>query len=143
MKPKPTSPPQSGKASRHREAPRPGPRDELRLDVVLFRFGVIAELLAVPAGSRRTRMAVSTIHDCLALCREGGFEALKPKPCNDGNRSRGLPAEVTDLLVKLKETEPAAQRARDHPADAPGRAAATHSPRQGKCGNYRNVPIIA
>ena len=81
--------------------------EELRKAVALFRYGLIADVLRVPPGSRdirrtlnekaqrtyvipgtrRTRVAVETMRDWLSLYRTGGFEALYPKTRSD----RGLP----------------------------------------------------
>ena len=73
--------------------------EELRKAVALFRYGLIADVLRVPLGSReirralhekaqrtylipgtrRSRVAVETMRDWLKLYRTGGFEALYPK----------------------------------------------------------------
>ena len=70
--------------------------DELRKAVALFRYGLIADVLGLPPGSRdirralrekaqrtyvipgtrRSRIAVETMRDWLYLYRNGGFEAL-------------------------------------------------------------------
>ena len=75
------------------------PDEELRKAVALFRYGLIADVLRLPPGSReirrtlrekaqrtytipgtrRTRIAVETMRDWLSLYRNGGFEALYPK----------------------------------------------------------------
>jgi len=94
--------------------------------VALFRYGVIAELLHLERGdglyarmrdkaertyeipgTARTRVAPDTIRDWLKLYRQGGFEALKPRVRRDRGQSRGIPPEVQDLLVALKEDKPA------------------------------------
>ena len=86
--------------------------EELRKAVALFRYGLIADVLRVPLGSReirralhekaqrtyvipgtrRTRVAVETMRDWLSLYRTGGFEALYPKTRADRGLPRRLPA---------------------------------------------------
>lgn len=96
-----------------------------RQAVALFRFGLIAPVLHLPPGSeraatlqgiaerehaipgsRRRRVAVSTLKDWLRRYRRGQFEALYPKPRSDSRRSRRLPPEVAELLTSIKESEP-------------------------------------
>ena len=97
-----------------------------RREVALFRYGVIAELLALPAGSperraalrakaeltyaipgsRRTRVAVETMRDWIAHYQQDGFDALYPKLRADRGRTRSLPAAVAELLVDIKERQP-------------------------------------
>ena len=119
--------------------------EELRKAVALFRYGLIADVLGLPPGSRdirralnekaqrtyvipgtrRSRVAVETMRDWLYLYRTGGFEALYPKTRADRGQPRRLPPEVAELLVSLKTEQPAlsvkaligAARARgiDHP----------------------------
>ena len=101
--------------------------EELRKAVALFRFGLIADVLRLPPGSReirrtlhekaqrtytipgtrRTRVAVETMRDWLSLYRTGGFEALYPKTRADRGRPRRLSPEVAELLVALKTEQPA------------------------------------
>ena len=93
------------------------PDEELRKAVALFRYGLIADVLRVPLGSReirralhekaqrtytipgtrRTRVAVETMRDWLSLYRTGGFEALYPKTRADRGQPRRLPPEVAEL----------------------------------------------
>ena len=94
--------------------------------VALFRYGLIADLVQLPAGSKglyalidqkadreytipgsnRTRVAPETIRDWLKQYRRGGFDALLPKPRADRGRSRSIPPEVADLLLSIKEGNP-------------------------------------
>ena len=103
------------------------PEEELRKAVALFRYGLIADVLRLPPGSReirrtfndkaqrtytipgtrRTRVAVETMRDWLSLYRTGGFEALYPKTRTDRGRPRRLPPEVAEQLVALKTEHPA------------------------------------
>ena len=103
------------------------PDEELRKAVALFRYGLIADVLRVPLGSReirralhekaqrtyvipgtrRTRVAVETMRDWLSLYRTGGFEALYPKTRADRGQPRRLPPEVAEGLVTLKTEQPA------------------------------------
>ncbi len=92
----------------------------------MFRHGVIAEILRLPAGhpaigrqlrrqserthtipgSRRNRIGVSTLRSWARLYRTGGLDALRPKPRRDRGRPRRLPAAVADLLIEIKERHP-------------------------------------
>ena len=103
------------------------PDEELRKAVALFRYGLIADVLHLPLGSRdirrtlndkaqrtytipgtrRTRVALETMRDWLSLYRTGGFEALYPKTRADRGRPRRMPPEVAELLVALKTERPA------------------------------------
>ena len=103
------------------------PDEELRKAVALFRYGLIADVLRLPPGSReirrtlhqkaqrthtipgtrRTRVALETMRDWLSLYRTGGFEALYPKTRADRGRPRRMPPEVAERLVALKTERPA------------------------------------
>lgn len=94
--------------------------------IALFRYGLIADLLHLPAGSHglyarlrakaaaeyaipgssRTRVAAETIRHWLKAYRQGGFDALLPKPRADRGRSRALPQPMADALLSLKEEQP-------------------------------------
>lgn len=94
--------------------------------IALFRYGLIAEALLLPEGSRglyeclrqkaaadyaipgssRTRVAVETLRHWIKAHRRGGFEALYPKQRADRGRSRALPQAVADALVAAKEDQP-------------------------------------
>ena len=115
------------------------PDTEAREAVALFRYGLIAELVNLPRGkpgmgaklrakaaktyvipgTRRTRVAAETLRDWVYLYREGGFEALIPKPRHDRGRVRRLPPDIAEWLVRIKTEHPACsvrqviQRARD------------------------------
>ena len=100
--------------------------DEVREAIALFRFGVIADLVHRPVGdpgigerlkemaertyaipgSDRTRIAVNTLRGWVKLYRDGGFEALYPKPRTDRGLPRRLPPEVAGHLVALKTDNP-------------------------------------
>ena len=95
--------------------------------LALFRYGLIADFIHLPPGTRglyglierkakksyaipgssRTRVAPETIRDWLKKYRKDGFDGLLPKERDDKGRSRGLPPEVADLLVAIKEETPA------------------------------------
>ncbi len=101
-------------------------RDTYRQEVALFRYGLIADLVQLPAasaglkqrlhekaareytipGSTRTRVAPETLRDWLKRYRKGGFDALLPKVRSDRGQPRGLPAAVADQLLSLKEANP-------------------------------------
>ena len=121
------------------------PDEELRKAVALFRYGLIADVLRLPPGSReirrtlhekakrtytipgtrRTRVAVETMRDWLSLYRTGGFDALYPKTRADRGRPRRMPPELAELLISLKTEQPArsvkalVQAAREHGVDHP------------------------
>ena len=121
------------------------PDEELCKAVALFRYGLIADVLRLPLGSRdirralhekaqrtyvipgtrRSRVAVETMRDWLYLYRTGGFEALYPKTRADRGQPRRLPPEVAEVLVSLKTEQPALSvkaligAAREHGVDHP------------------------
>ncbi len=94
--------------------------------VALFRYGVIAELLRLEPGAQglyeqiaeraereyvipgttRTRVAAETIRHWMKRYRQGGFNALVPKPRADRGRPRKIPDDVAELLIAIKETHP-------------------------------------
>jgi transposase InsO family protein len=99
---------------------------DYRHEVALFRYGLIADLVHLPPGTkglyrrleekatkdytipgtRRTRVAVETLRDWLKRYRKGGFEALMPKARSDRGKSRTLPAQVVERLLCIKEANP-------------------------------------
>ena len=103
------------------------PDDDLRQAIALFRYGVIADLVHLPLGTKgigdklrdkagqpytipgtdRTRVAADTIRGWIKLYRDGGFDALYPKPRTDRGQPRRLPPEVAEHLVALKTENPA------------------------------------
>ena len=120
--------------------------DDTRQAVALFRYGVIADLVNLPPGTPgigarlrakaekdyvipgtvRTRVAAETMRHWLTLHRQGGFDALYPKHRGDRGRARRMPPDITELLISIKEDNPAlsvravidAARKRGLPADA-------------------------
>ena len=100
--------------------------DKLQEQVALFRYGIIADFVNLPPGSkglyaqirkkaeqdyvipgaRRTRVAGETIRSWLKKYRRGGFDALLPKERTDKGKARKLPLEVSDLLLAVKEEAP-------------------------------------
>ena len=102
------------------------PDTDYRHAVALFRYGLIADLVRLEAGSKglyalieqkaagaytipgstRTRVAAETLRDWLKLYRRGGFDALLPKPRTDRGQSRSLPPQVVDVLLQIKEGNP-------------------------------------
>ena len=113
--------------------------------VALFRYGLIADLVQLPPGTKglyaliqakadrdyaipgttRTRVAPETLRDWLRHYRRGGFEALLPKPRADRGRPRVLPPQVVDVLLGIKEGNPklsvqlVIREARGHPEVPP------------------------
>ena len=103
------------------------PDEELRKAVALFRYGLIADVLRLPPGSReirrtlhekaqrtytipgtrRTRVALETMRDWLSLYRTGGFEALYPKARADRGRPRRMPPGSKGARrLKADDTDP-------------------------------------
>ena len=94
--------------------------------IALFRYRLIADLVRLEPGSKgldaqiaqkaagehtipgstRTRVASATIRDWLKASRNGGFEALLPKPRADRGQARSLPPEVVDAPLAIKEGNP-------------------------------------
>ena len=94
-----------------------------RHELALFRYGLIADLVHLPSGTKglyrrleekaaghylipgtsRTQVAAETLRDWLKRYRQGGFDALMPRPRADRGRSRTLPPEVVDCLLSIKE----------------------------------------
>lgn len=99
---------------------------QYRQNLALFRYGLIAEFIQLPAGTRglyarlrdkasadytipgstRTRVAVETLRHWLKDYRRGGFDALLPKGRADRGRPRALPQALADALVSLKDEQP-------------------------------------
>jgi transposase InsO family protein len=102
------------------------PDEQYRQALALFRYGLIAEFIQLPAGSRglyaqlrakaaadytipgstRTRVAPETLRHWLKDYRRGGFDALLPKGRADRGHSRALPQAVADALLSLKDAQP-------------------------------------
>lgn len=100
--------------------------EQLRQTLALFRYGLIAEFVQLPAGSpglyarlrekaraeyvipgsTRTRVAPETLRHWLKDYRRGGFKALMPRARADRGRSRALPQAVADALISLKDEQP-------------------------------------
>jgi putative transposase len=100
--------------------------NDLHEQVALFRYGVIADFVNLPPGtkglyalikkkaelryaipgSRRTKVAEETIRSWLKKYRKGGFDALQPKIRMDKGKARRLPQEVADVLLTVKEENP-------------------------------------
>jgi len=100
---------------------------DVRDQIALFRYGLIADLLhrdpgerglyaqlrdkasrtySIP-GTRRSRIAAETIRDWLQAWRKGGFEALRPRGRSDVGQPRAIPAETADVLCSIKDDHPA------------------------------------
>jgi len=97
--------------------------ERLRQDIALFRYGLIADLLRLEGarsglfakldekakqtytipGSRRTTVAAETMRGWLTAYRQGGFDALVPKPRSDTGTSRTIPRAVQDILLDIME----------------------------------------
>ena len=103
----------------------PAGRD-LNTEIALFRYGLIAALIhdrpgpgrqerrlreiasktyTIPA-STRTRVSVTTLRRYLKLYREGGFDALRPKPRADKGKPRAFPPDLVEKAIALREEQP-------------------------------------
>lgn len=100
--------------------------DELRHEVALFRYGVIADLIHLEPGHRglyamleaksdkdydvpgshRRRIAAETMRGWLKLYRKRGFDGLVPKKRRDLGESHSIPKAIQDLLLTTKEENP-------------------------------------
>jgi transposase InsO family protein len=94
--------------------------------LALFRYGLIAPLVleALPRGeltrraeeiaarfydipdSKRRTVSVDTLLDWAARYRNGGFEALAPKPRQDRGQSRTITPQLANLIERLKRENP-------------------------------------
>ena len=94
--------------------------------LALFRYGVIAPLVieTLPRGeltrraqeiaarhydipdSKRTAVSVDTLLDWAGRYRNGGFEALAPKPRQDRGQSRAVTPQLASLIERLKRENP-------------------------------------
>jgi putative transposase len=94
--------------------------------LALFRFGLIAPLVIerLPRGeltrraqeiaartydiphSKRTAVSVDTLLDWALRYRNGGFEALAPKPRQDRGQSRAVNPQLASLIERLKRENP-------------------------------------
>jgi putative transposase len=94
--------------------------------IALFRYGLIAPLVLEPLprgeltrraqeiaarhyeipGSQRTTVTVDTLLDWALRYRQGGFEALAPKPRQDRGQSRAITPQLADLIERLKRENP-------------------------------------
>jgi putative transposase len=94
--------------------------------LALFRYGLIASLVIerlprgeltrraqeiaarhydIP-GSKRGTVSVDTLLDWAVLYRNGGFEALAPKPRQDRGQSRVITPQLATLIERLKRENP-------------------------------------
>lgn len=94
--------------------------------IALFRYGLIAPLVLEPLPhgeftrraqeiaarsydiphSRRTSVSPDTLSLWVRRYREGGFEALAPKPRQDRGLSRAITPQLADLIERLKRENP-------------------------------------
>ena len=94
--------------------------------LALFRYGLIAQLVieTLPRGeltrraqeiasrtydiphSKRTAVSVDTLLDWALRYRNGGFEALAPKPRQDRGQSRVINPQLASLIERLKRENP-------------------------------------
>jgi putative transposase len=94
--------------------------------LALFRYGLIAPLVleTLPRGeltrraeeiasrlydipdSRRRTVSVDTLLDWAARYRNGGYEALAPRPRQDRGQSRTITPQLASLIERLKRENP-------------------------------------
>ena len=96
-----------------------------REDVALFRYGLVAQIIAWPAGperkriianlaakahtipgSIRTRVASGTLVDWVRNYEHKGYEGLLPKKRSERAQPRRMPAEVSETLLAIKRNTP-------------------------------------
>jgi len=102
------------------------PMDEKAEKIALFRFGLIAPLVTeeLPRGeltrraeeiaarqydipdSPRRAVSVDTLLDWAHRYRQGGFEALAPRPRRDRGQSRAITPQLASLIERLKRENP-------------------------------------
>lgn len=112
---------------------------EYRQALALFRYGLIAEFVPLPANSRglyarlrekaaheysipgsaRTRVAAQTMRHWLSAYRRGGFDALTPK----GRSDRGRPQSRQCAFARRLRLHPPIRHSERH----------RHAPRAGAC----------
>jgi transposase InsO family protein len=100
--------------------------DEERDQEALFRHAILGDLLSRnlrrgqlrPAlthlaqqdyqdhQGRSRRAAYKTLEEWFYKYRNGGFEALKPRPRKDRNKSRILPEDIQQLILEMKREDP-------------------------------------
>ncbi len=94
--------------------------------IALFRYALIAPLVLEPLAhgeltrraqeiaarpyeipaSRRTSVSVDSLLHWALRYRQGGFEALAPKPRQDRGQSRTITPQLADLIERLKRENP-------------------------------------
>jgi len=102
------------------------PMDAKAEKLALFRYALIAPLVIeiLPRGeltrraqevaarhydipdSKRTAVSVDTLLDWAGRYRNGGFEALAPKPRQDRGQSRAVTPQLASLFERLKRENP-------------------------------------
>ena len=55
---------------------------------------------------RSRRVAYKTLEEWFYKYRNGGFDALKPRPRSDRNKSRILPEDIQQLILEMKREDP-------------------------------------
>jgi len=100
--------------------------DEERNQEALFRHAILGDLLSrnLRRGQlrlglkqlaqqtcqdhhgRSRRVAYKTLEEWFYKYRNGGFEALKPRPRSDRNKSRILPEDIQQLILDMKREDP-------------------------------------
>jgi putative transposase len=94
--------------------------------LALFRYGLIAPLVIEPLArgeltrraeeiasrhyeiphSKRRALSVDTLLEWAKRYRNGGFEALAPKPRQDRGQPRAIPPQLATLIERLKRENP-------------------------------------
>jgi len=100
--------------------------DEERNQEALFRHAILGDLLSrnlrrgqLRVGlkqlaqqtyqdhhGRSRRAAYKTLEEWFYKYRNGGFEALKPRPRKDRHKSRILPEDIQQLILEMKREDP-------------------------------------
>ena len=101
------------------------PSHRHREDVALFRFGLVAQIIACPPGparkavmvalaakhhtipgTTRTVVAEGTLKDWVRLYENAGYDGLLPKQRADRAKPRQMSAEISEVLLDIKRTTP-------------------------------------
>jgi transposase InsO family protein len=94
--------------------------------IALFRLSVLGPLISTPLehgdraayfrtaaarpyelpDGRRIRIAARTIEGWYHAWKKGGIEALRPQPRSDAGRSRAIPDDIADWILRAKHERP-------------------------------------
>jgi transposase InsO family protein len=82
-----------------------GARDAARGELTRRAHDIASRHYDIPF-SKRTTVSVDTLLDWAVRYRDGGFEALAPKPRQDRGQSRAITPQLATLIERLKRENP-------------------------------------